>query len=201
MLVQLSIRDIVLIDRLDLDFPARPDRAHRRDRRRQIDPARRASRWRSAARGDGALVRHGEAQGQVTAVFDLPPRIPRARCCAANDIADDGDLILRRVQCADGRTRAFVNDQPVSVQAAARRSARALVEIHGQHDDRALVDPSAHRALLDAFGGLDDEARACRAAHRDAGARRERRWPSARAAHRGGARARPTILAPCASTS
>ena len=57
------------------------------------------------------------------------------------------------MQIADGRTRAFVNDQPVSVQAL-RTLGAALVEIHGQHDDRALVDAATHRRLLDAFGGL-----------------------------------------------
>ena len=64
---------------------------------------------------------------------------------------------MRRVQFADGRTRAFVNDQPVSVQVL-RALGSALVEIHGQHDDRAFVEAATHRALLDAFGGLEDAA-------------------------------------------
>ena len=76
---------------------------------------------------------------------------------AENDIAAEDELILRRVQLADGRTRAFVNDQPVSVQVLKALGA-ALVEIHGQHDERALVDAATHRALLDAFGGLEGEA-------------------------------------------
>ena len=76
---------------------------------------------------------------------------------AANDIPAEDELILRRVQFADGRTRAFVNDQPVSVQALKALGA-ALVEIHGQHDERALVDMATHRRLLDAFGGLEAEA-------------------------------------------
>ena len=66
-------------------------------------------------------------------------------------------LILRRVQLADGRTKAFVNDQPVSVQVL-KNLGGLLVEIHGQHDDRALVDMATHRRLLDAFGGLESEA-------------------------------------------
>src|SRR6202008_2258782 len=70
--------------------------------------------------------------------------------------AGDG-LILRRVQLADGRTRAFVNDQPVSVQVL-KALGSALVEIHGQHDERALVDVSTHRRLPDAWGGLGGEA-------------------------------------------
>jgi DNA repair protein RecN (Recombination protein N) len=71
---------------------------------------------------------------------------------AENAIEDDGDIILRRLQTADGRTRVFVNDQPSSVTLM-RDVGRALVEIHGQHDERALVDPGAHREVLDAFGG------------------------------------------------
>jgi DNA repair protein RecN (Recombination protein N) len=63
-----------------------------------------------------------------------------------------GDLVFRRVQSDDGRTRVFINDQPASV-ALMREAGQYLVEIHGQHDDRALVDTDAHRALLDAFGG------------------------------------------------
>ena len=78
---------------------------------------------------------------------------------AQNDIAGDDELILRRVQLRDGRTRAFVNDQPVGAQVLKSLGA-ALVEIHGQHDERALVDAATHRALLDAFGGLDRDAQA-----------------------------------------
>jgi DNA repair protein RecN (Recombination protein N) len=69
----------------------------------------------------------------------------------------DEELILRRVQFADGRTRAFVNDEPVSVQTL-RNLGGALVEIHGQHADRALVDAASHRQLLDAFAGLEAQA-------------------------------------------
>ena len=68
-------------------------------------------------------------------------------------------MILRRVQLADGRTRAFINDQAISVQTLKAVGA-ALVEIHGQHDERALVDASTHRRLLDAFAGLDSDVAA-----------------------------------------
>src|SRR5262249_27802796 len=77
---------------------------------------------------------------------------------ADHDIPVEDELILRRVQFADGRTRAFVNDQPVSAQILKSLGA-ALVEIHGQHDERALVDAATHRRLLDAFGGLEQDAR------------------------------------------
>src|SRR5204863_4032427 len=107
------------------------------------------------ARGDVTLVRQGAEQGQVTAMFELPAKHP-ARSLLS-DIAVDEPVILRRVQFADGRTRAFVNDQPVSVQVL-RALGAALVEIHGQHDERAFVEAATHRGLLDAYGGLIEDA-------------------------------------------
>ena len=158
MLTRLSIRDIVLIDRLDLDVTSGLSVLTGETGAGKsilLD----AFAMALGARGDVALVRHGAEKGQVTAAFDLPGAHPVRALMAANDIAADDELILRRVQFADGRTRAFVNDQPVSVQTL-RLLGAALVEIHGQHDERALVDPATHRALLDAFGGLDSEAEA-----------------------------------------
>jgi len=116
-------------------------------------------------RGDGGLVRHGQDKGQVTAVFDVPMDHAARRLLRDNGIDDDGDLIFRRQQSADGRTKAFVNDQPVGVQLM-RQAGQLLVEIHGQHDDRALIDTDAHRQLLDAFGGLGDEATGVAALYR-----------------------------------
>ncbi len=158
MLTRLSIRDIVLIDRLDLDVTTGLSVLTGETGAGKsilLD----AFALALGARGDVALVRHGAEKGQVTAAFDLPGAHPVRALMAANDIEADDELILRRVQFADGRTRAFVNDQPVSVQAL-KILGTALVEIHGQHDERALVDPATHRALLDAFGGLDSEAEA-----------------------------------------
>src|SRR5262249_27399224 len=108
-------------------------------------------------RGDASLVREGAEQGQVTAAFELPQVHPARALIALSDIAVEDELILRRVQLADGRTRAFINDQPVSVQVL-RGPGAALVETHGQHDERALVDPTTHRRLLDAYGGLAPQA-------------------------------------------
>ncbi len=163
MLVQLAIRDIVLIDRLDLDLgPGMTVLTGETGAGKSILLD--AFSLALGARGDGSLVREGMAQGQVSAVFDLAADHPARAAARAQDIEADGDLILRRVQMADGRTRAFVNDQPVSVQTL-RALGRALVEIHGQHDDRALVDPAAHRQLLDAFGGLRAPLGAVREAH------------------------------------
>ena len=163
MLVQLAIRDIVLIDRLDLDLgPGMTVLTGETGAGKSILLD--AFSLALGARGDGALVREGVAQGQVSAVFDLAADHPARAAARAQDIEADGDLILRRVQMADGRTRAFVNDQPVSVQTL-RALGRTLVEIHGQHDDRALVDPAAHRQLLDAFGGLLPPLQTVRDAH------------------------------------
>jgi DNA repair protein RecN (Recombination protein N) len=156
MLARLSIRDIVLIDRLDIG----------------VEPGMLVLTGETGAgksilldafalalggRGDGGLVRAGQAQGQVTAVFDLPANHAARVMAQAADIDADGDFILRRVQLADGKTRAFINDQSVSVQTM-RSIGQHLVEIHGQHDDRALVDTAQHRGLVDAFGGLRDLA-------------------------------------------
>src|ERR671929_1107078 len=158
MLARLSIRDIVLIDRLDLEF-GRGLTVLTGETGAGKSILLDAFALALGGRGDGSLVRHGESQGQVTAVFDVPTDHPARRIARDADIDTEGDLILRRVQVADGRTRAFVNDQPVGVQVL-KAIGGALVEIHGQHDDRALVDPATHRAILDAFGGLQAEARA-----------------------------------------
>ncbi|RYC30058.1 DNA repair protein RecN [Lichenibacterium minor] len=153
MLAQLNIRDIVLIDRLDLQFSAGLTVLTGETGAGKsilLDSLALAL----GGRGDGSMVRQGEKQGQVTAVFDLSLDHPAWDVVRAQDLEPDGTLILRRVQMPDGRTRAFLNDAPISAQTL-RDVSRRLVEIHGQHDDRALVDPAAHRALLDAFGGLE----------------------------------------------
>jgi DNA repair protein RecN (Recombination protein N) len=158
MLARISIRDVVLIDQLDLDFSAGftiLTGETGAGKSILLDALSLAL----GARGDGGLVRHGQAQGQVTAVFELPPGHAAHALLEGQDIEIGDELILRRVQLADGRTRAYVNDQNVSAQAL-RSLASALVEIHGQHDERALTDPATHRALVDAYGGLDALVRA-----------------------------------------
>src|SRR4051794_4851654 len=156
MLARLSIRDIVLIDRLDIDFAdglAVLTGETGAGKSILLD----AFALALGARGDAALVRQGQEQGQVIASFEVARKHPVRDLLKANDLAPDDALILRRVQFADGRTRAFVNDQPVSVTTL-KALGEALVEIHGQHDDRALTDAGTHRRLLDAFGGLDGDA-------------------------------------------
>jgi DNA repair protein RecN (Recombination protein N) len=156
MLARLSIRDIVLIERLDIDFAkglAVLTGETGAGKSILLD----AFALALGGRGDASLVRHGVEQGQVTAVFDLPKKHPAFAILRENglDDSDSGEMILRRVQLADGRTRGFLNDQPVSIQTLKAIGA-TLVEIHGQHDERALVDAATHRRLLDAFAGLDD---------------------------------------------
>jgi DNA repair protein RecN (Recombination protein N) len=153
MLTRIAIRDIVLIDRLDIGLsPGLSVLTGETGAGKSIllDALTLAL----GARGDASLVREGAGQGQVTAAFDLPRGHPAQAILAANDLPVEDELILRRVQLADGRTRALVNDQPASVQVL-RSLGAALVEIHGQHDERALVDPATHRALVDAYGGLE----------------------------------------------
>jgi DNA repair protein RecN (Recombination protein N) len=158
MLSRLSIRDIVLIERLDIDFAAGLavlTGETGAGKSILLD----AFALALGSRGDASLVRHGAEQGQVTAAFDVAPKHPALAPLAENGIGAEDGLILRRVQLADGRTRAFVNDQPVSVQVLKSLGA-ALVEIHGQHDERALVDVATHRRLLDAYAGLEADAAA-----------------------------------------
>ncbi|WP_182418813.1 DNA repair protein RecN [Bartonella sp. HY038] len=158
MLIQLSIRDIVLIEKLDINFDVGLSVLTGETGAGKsilLDSLSLAL----GARGDASLVRHGAQQGQVTAVFDVPINHPARLLIRENGLEDDGDIILRRVQSSDGRSRVFINDQVASV-GLIRDIGRHLVEIHGQHADRALIDINAHRDLLDAFGGLGGEVTA-----------------------------------------
>jgi DNA repair protein RecN (Recombination protein N) len=156
MLAHLSIRDIVLIDRLDIDLCARLT-ALTGETGAGKSIVLDAFGLALGSRGDASLVRNGAEQGQVVASFDLRAEHPVRDVLRKNGLDSDGELILRRVQLSDGKTKAFVNDQPVTVQVL-KDIGKKLVEIHGQHDERALIDTATHRCLLDAFGGLVDAA-------------------------------------------
>src|SRR5260370_40332709 len=142
MLARLSIRDIVLIERLDIEFSrglAVLTGETGAGKSILLD----AFALALGGRGDAGLVRHGVEQGQVTAVFDVPKGHPASAILGLvlgdTGLDDTGsenscEMILRRVQLADGRTRAFINDQAISVQTLKAVGA-ALVEIHGQHDE------------------------------------------------------------------
>lgn len=154
MLNALSVRNIVLIDQLDLALDTGMTVLTGETGAGKsilLDALTLAL----GGRGDASLVRKGAESGQVVAVLQLSVDHPAREVLRENAIPDDEDIILRRVQFADGRTRAFINDQPVSASLLQKVGSQ-VVEIHGQHDDRALVDVATHRAALDSFGGLED---------------------------------------------
>jgi len=157
MLLGLSIRDVVLIDRLDIAFqPGLTVLTGETGAGKSIllDSLGLAL----GARSDSGLVRGGAAQLSVTAEFSLPTHHPALAILAEQEMTTDGAaLVLRRVVSADGRSRAFVNDQAVSI-GLLRRLGDSLVEIHGQFESHGLLDPATHRGVLDLFAGLDGKA-------------------------------------------
>jgi len=156
MLVSLSVRDIVLIDRLDLPFGAGlcaltgetgAGKSILLDALGLV----------LGSRGDSGLLRRGVDQARVTAEFTPPPDHPVWQLLDDHGLGDGDRLILRRVLGADGRARAFVNDQPVGV-ALMREIGDGLVEIQGQASQRGLQSAETHRIFLDGFGGLEGDA-------------------------------------------
>ena len=163
MLNSISVRNIVLIDQLDIGLEAGLTTLTGETGAGKsilLDALTLAL----GGRGDASLVRHGQESGQVIAVLQLPEDHPARVAIREQGIADDAELIMRRVQYADGKTRAFINDQPVGA-GLMQSIGRQLIEIHGQHDDRALIDAATHRSLLDAYGALDSETETTRSAH------------------------------------
>ena len=165
MLCALEIRDMLIIDRLDLGFrPGLNVLTGETGAGKSIllDCLGFVLGW----RGRADLVRAGAERGEVVAVFELPAGHPARDVLTEAGLAAEDDLILRRVNAADGRKTAWVNDRRVSGEVLRRLSA-ALVELHGQQDDRGLLDTRAHRAMLDAFGGLEAQREAVRTAWRE----------------------------------
>ena len=158
MLSALSIRDIVLIRSLDIEFDsglAVLSGETGAGKSILLDSLSLAL----GARGDGDFVRVGQKQGQVSAIFDVPANHGVFDLLEDNELLDgvrDEGVILRRTQSADGRTRSYINDRPVSVSLL-KLVGQQLVEIHGQHEERAMVEPAAHRELVDAFGKLEKD--------------------------------------------
>lgn len=154
MLRALEIRDMLIIDRLDLVFqPGLNVLTGETGAGKSIllDSLGFVLGW----RGRAELVRQGADQGEVTAVFELPKgHDARAVLAAAGLPKDNDELILRRVNTADGRKTAWVNDRRCSGEIL-RALSDTLVELHGQHDDRGLLNPRGHRAMLDVFAGLE----------------------------------------------
>ena len=159
MLQSLSIRDIVLIEALDLEFGSGltvltgETGAGKSILLDSLGLA-------LGNRADSGLVRQGTEKAQVTASFASPAKDGKlAAMLAENDIEiEPGEpLIIKRSVKADGGSRAFINDQPCSATLL-RMVGGQLIEIHGQHDDRGLINPKGHRALLDAFAGVEGSA-------------------------------------------
>lgn len=162
MLRALDIRDMLIIDRLELSFqPGLNVLTGETGAGKSIllDSLGFVLGW----RGRAELVRQGAAQGEVTAVFDLP------KDHAARIVLEDAglpisdELILRRINTVEGRKTAWVNDRRCSGEVL-RALSETLVELHGQHDDRGLLNPRGHRELLDTFARLDDQRAATRKA-------------------------------------
>ena len=150
MLTALSIRDVVLIEALDLDFGGGLGVLTGETGAGKsilLDALGLAL----GGRGDSGLVRHGAGQAVVTASFDPPDAALTALLDDNGVEVEPGEpLLVRRIVKADGGSRAFINSQPAAA-GLLREIAPRLVEIHGQHDDRGLLTPGAHRALLDFF--------------------------------------------------
>ncbi|WP_416464531.1 DNA repair protein RecN [Sphingomonas sp. VDB2] len=164
MLISLAIRNVVLIEALDLEFGAGLSVLTGETGAGKsilLDSLGLAL----GARADSGLVRNGEAQASVVATFEPPAAATRVALLLADngiEIEPGEPLLIRRLVKADGGSRAFVNDQPCSA-ALLRDLGGSLVEIHGQHDDRGLLNPRGHRALLDSYGRC--EAGAVTSAH------------------------------------
>lgn len=164
MLTALSIRDVVLVDALDLEVEGGLTVLTGETGAGKsiiLDALGLAL----GGRGDAGLVRSGAKQAVATAVFTAPddPDLIGLIAERGFEVEAGGELILRRVLSADGRSRAFVNDQPAGVTVL-REIGAALVEVHGQHETVGLLDWRTHRGLLDAYGGLQPQLDAVAAA-------------------------------------
>lgn len=167
MLRGLDIRDMLIIDRLELAFqPGLNVLTGETGAGKSIllDALGFVLGW----RGRAELVRQGADQGEVTACFDLPVGHPAHAVLEEAGIAIEDELILRRINTRDGRKTAWVNDRRVSGEVL-RALSDTLVELHGQHDDRGLLNPRGHRQMLDAYAGLDADLATCRTAWRTLG--------------------------------
>lgn len=162
MLRALDIRDLLIIDHLELAFqPGLNVLTGETGAGKSIllDSLGFVLGW----RGRAELVRQGAAQGEVIAEFDLEANHPAHAILEEAGLPGGEELVLRRINTADGRKTAWVNDRRCSGEVL-RRLSETLVELHGQHDDRGLLNPRGHRSLLDAFAGVGQQLAATRAA-------------------------------------
>ena len=164
MLRDLSVRDILLVEALDLEFgPGLNVLTGETGAGKSIllDCLGFVLGW----RGRAEVVRQGADAGEVTAVFEIDPDHPAHEVLDEAGIPSGDELILRRVANPDGRKRAFVNDRRASGDVL-RGLSDTLVELHGQQDDKGLLSPRTHRALLDDYAGAEDGIAATRSTWR-----------------------------------
>src|SRR5690606_25737952 len=164
MLTSLSIRDVVLVEALDLEIGSGLTVLTGETGAGKsiiLDALGLAL----GGRGDAGLVRNGAKQAVATAIFSAPddPDLMALIAGRGFDVQAGEELILRRALGADGRSRAWINDQAAGVTAL-REIGAALVEVHGQHETVGLLDWRTHRGLLDAYGGLEPQLQAVAAA-------------------------------------
>ena len=189
MLIGLWIRDVVLIEALDLSIgPGLTVLTGETGAGKSIILD--ALGLATGARADAGLVRRGAAQAAASALFAPAPDHPVWDLLGANGLsyARDEDQVLRRTLSADGRSRAFVNDQATGV-GVLKEVGEALLEVHGQHETVGLLDARTHRPLLDAFGGFDGQLRAL-----------GERWRDWRAAHQNVETLRAEVVRAAAET-
>lgn len=158
MLRALSIRDFVIVERLELDF-GRGFTVLTGETGAGKSILIDALALVLGERADALVVRHGAQRAEINAEFSIDEKSPLAQWLQDRELVADDACLLRRVIDASGRTRAFINGTPVTV-AQLREAGEFLVDIHGQHEHQSLVRPAAQRALLDAFGGLDAQSSA-----------------------------------------
>ena len=185
MLVSLSVRNVVLIEALDFSFGngfcvlSGETGAGKSVLMEALALA-------AGRRADSALLRTGTNESTVTALFEVDTRHPAVVFAAEHGVETDGRFLFRRVLARDGRGGAFVNDIPVTVRFLEQLGHR-LLQIHGQHDRRGLLDPTRHREFLDAFGSLLPDVREL--------GKRYQAWRDAETAHEDAAESLSKTLA------
>lgn len=156
MLKSLSVRNVVLIDKLDLDFSeglsvfsgeTGAGKSILLDSLGLV----------LGKRGETGLIRHGTDKLTVSAVFEINDKDnPFYKICAQNDIEVEDEIIVKRSLSTDGKSKIFLNDQPIT-QRLLKELGSYLVEIHGQFDNQGLLNPVNHLSVLDSFGGYEQE--------------------------------------------
>ena len=165
MLRSLNIRDFVIVERIELEFAAGFTALTGETGAGKsilIDALALAL----GERGDAGVIRQGAERTEISAEFDVAALPGIKRWLADGDLVGDDDrCLMRRVIDAGGRSRAFINGRAATL-AQLREAGEQLIDIHGQHEHQSLMRPAAQRQLLDAYGGLDEQAAAVSAAWR-----------------------------------